>query len=97
MEILNKPMRGKYQQKTFHPVRYQLVTVYEDQCSKTEGGDDPITLIETAAIYMRDPDCEGVEIYDFQEERNILDFWRWPIDKPIPECYNRYVPNERSK
>jgi hypothetical protein len=76
MEILNKSMRSKYQQKTFHPVRYQLVTVYEDQCSKTEGGDDLIVLLETAAIYMRDPDCEAVEIYDFEKECKILDFWR---------------------
>lgn len=76
MEILNKSMQGKYQQKTFHPVRYQLVTVYEDQCSKTEGGDDPIVLLETAAIYMRDPDCAAVEIYDFEKEYKILDFWR---------------------
>ena len=76
MEILNKTMRGKYQQKTFYPVRYQLVTVYEDQYSKTEGSNDPIALLETAAIYMRDPDCEAVEIYDFEKECKILDFWR---------------------
>lgn len=75
MEILNKTMNSKYQQKTFTSVRYQLVTVYEDQCSKTEGSNDPIALLEAAAIYMRDPDCEAVEIYDFEKKCNILDFW----------------------
>lgn len=74
--IYSKTMESKYQRKTFEPVRYQLITIYNDDSVKTEGSNDVIALLETAAIYLRDRDCAIVKIWDDDKAEDILNYWR---------------------
>lgn len=70
-----KTMESKYQKKTFEPVRYQMITVYDDNCSKSEGTNDIVAALETAAIYLRDSTCCCVKIWDDVRNEWILDYW----------------------
>ena len=66
----------KIHNKSVQRKRYQLITVYSDQVSKAEVTDDIISALQTAAIYLYDRNCEGVEIYDFVRGESVLNFWR---------------------
>ena len=72
----NKTMTSKYQQKNFVPVHYQMITVYEDCASKTEGTDDIIAALTAATVYLEDPDCIAVKIYDNEKQEWVMDYWR---------------------
>lgn len=72
----NKTMNSKYQQKTFQSVRYQMITVYEECTSKSEGTDDITAALNAAAIYLSDPDCIAIKIYDNARGEWVMDYWR---------------------
>lgn len=54
--------------------RFQIITVYEDCTSKTEGVSDIQRALEAASIYWMDPECLNVTIYDFKNESTILKY-----------------------
>lgn len=74
----SKTMESKYQRKTFEEVRYTLMTLYEPDSTKTEGTNDFIAALEAAAIYLRDPDCYMVKIWDNDTGDFLLDYWKHP-------------------
>ena len=54
--------------------RFQIVTVYEDGTSKTENTSDIQRALEAASIYLADPECEMINIYDRVKNINILTY-----------------------
>lgn len=55
--------------------RYQMITVY-GQSGKSECSDDISALLQAASIYLYDQDCTMISIYDFKEDRDILNYSR---------------------
>lgn len=54
---------------------YTITTSYSD-CVKIERGSDIVKLLQAAAIYLMDPDCYAVTIFDFEKQIEILNFER---------------------
>lgn len=54
---------------------YTLTTSYSDMV-KVERNSDLSTLLQAAAIYLMDPDCYAVTIFDFKKQIEILNFER---------------------
>lgn len=56
--------------------RYQLIVVWDNISSKVKNCDDIIAALNSATIYMMDPSCVQVLIYDWKELKDILNWNR---------------------
>ena len=56
--------------------RFQLVTVYADLTTKSESTTDIQPALAAASIYMMDPDCIHLAIYDWIREDDVLTYDR---------------------
>ena len=54
----------------------QLIVAYTDCTSKTETTDSIILALNAARIYIEDPDCVAIKIWDDQKNKFILDWSR---------------------
>ena len=55
-------------------MQYQIVTIYEDGIIKTEAANSIVPILEAAAIYLRDPACWKVRIYDLFKQKLIFEY-----------------------
>lgn len=55
---------------------YQVIRGYNDFTSMTEHTDSITSALTAAAIYLEDPDCFTVKIYDVKNEKIVLDYYR---------------------
>ena len=55
-------------------MQYQVVTIYEDGVIKSEAADSIVSILEAAAIYLRDPACWKVRIYDTFKQKLIFEY-----------------------
>ena len=53
--------------------RYEMETHYGVNI-KVEEDDSIVNLLETAAIYLRDPECNSVKIWDLETKQQILNY-----------------------
>lgn len=53
---------------------YQIIRLYSDLSCATEHCDSITRALTAAAIYLEDPDCIMVKIYDIQAEKFVLDY-----------------------
>ena len=56
--------------------RYHMTTNYNDGFRKDEYTDDIISALEAAAIYLRDPDCWRVAVFDTILKSWTIDYMR---------------------
>ena len=56
--------------------RYQLIVAYDDCTSKSERTNDLNSAITAFYIYVQDPTCVIVNIYDYETKRLVLQFNR---------------------
>ena len=56
-------------------MKYSITTVYSD-CMKVEHSNDIVKTLNAAAIYLMDPDCCAITIFDFENKNDILNFER---------------------
>ena len=57
-------------------MRYMLVVVWSDCLSKSESTDFLPNALTAAAVYLEDPDCQGIDIIDRQTDTLILQWAR---------------------
>lgn len=74
--IGRKTMTSPYQKKHFNVERYIMTTYYADNYHKTEGTNNFISLLNTAAIYLMDPACVGITVEDQMRNERVLTYWR---------------------
>ena len=55
---------------------YQVIRGYNDFTSTSEHTDSITSALTAAAIYLEDPDCFTVKIYDEKNEKIVLDYYR---------------------
>ena len=55
---------------------YQIIRGYNDFTSMTERTDSITRALSAAAIYLEDPDCFTVKIFDEKNEKIVLDYYR---------------------
>lgn len=55
---------------------YQILRVYDDQTAATERTDVFTHALSACAIYLEDPSCISVKIWDVDTGKIILDYWR---------------------
>lgn len=56
--------------------RFQIITVYNDNTSKSEHVSEIQSALTAVSIYWMDPDCEMIRIYDCEKNINVLDYIR---------------------
>lgn len=55
---------------------YQLIVSYKDCSCKSEHTDSIKSALTAAAIYLEDPDCLTAVIYDTEDKKFILDYYK---------------------
>ncbi len=55
---------------------YQIIIMWDDCSSKTETTANFPSALACAAIYVEDPTCISVEIYDWNKHKLIMDWDR---------------------
>lgn len=55
---------------------FVILRIYNDCTSSTELAFTIQEALRACDIYLEDPDCWGVKIWDKQDGKIILDYWR---------------------
>ena len=55
---------------------YQIIRGYIDFTTISEYTNTITSALSAAAIYLEDPDCCTVKIFDVTNKKIIMDFWR---------------------
>ncbi len=55
---------------------YQVIRAYNDCSCMSEHTDSITSALSAAAIYLEDPDCLTVKIYDTRDKKFILDYYK---------------------
>lgn len=55
---------------------YQILRIYDDCTSATEYTDSIIQALNACTIYLEDPSCEGVKIWNVDTGIDILNYWK---------------------
>lgn len=55
---------------------YQIIRAYSDFTSMTEHTDSITSALSAAAIYLEDPDCVRMIVYDTKTGKTIVDYQR---------------------
>lgn len=55
---------------------YQVIRAYSDFTSMTEHTDSITSALSAAAIYLEDPDCVRMIVYDTKTGKTIVDYQR---------------------
>lgn len=55
---------------------YQVIRAYNDCSCMSEHTDSITSALSAAAIYLEDPDCLTVKIYDTRDKKFVLDYYR---------------------
>ena len=55
---------------------FVVLRIYNDLTSATEMAFTIQEALRACDIYLEDPDCCGVKIWDKQDGKIILDYWR---------------------
>lgn len=55
---------------------FTVLRVYADLTSATEKTHDFNSALIACAIYLEDPDCENVKIWNTATGKIILDYWK---------------------
>lgn len=56
-------------------MKYSITTSFNDYM-KVEHTDDIVKALNAATIYLMDPDCHAVTIFEIQTQTKILDYER---------------------
>lgn len=55
---------------------YTILRIYTDYTTMTEEASNISQALTASAIYLEDPNCIGIKIWDIHNGEIILDFWR---------------------
>ena len=55
---------------------YQIIRAYNDFTSMTEHADSITSVLTAATIYLEDPDCVRIVVYDTKTGKTIVDYQR---------------------
>ena len=56
---------------------YIVFRIYSDQGTICEdGGDNFINILNALAIYLEDPACIGVKVWQSESDKFIVDYWK---------------------
>lgn len=55
---------------------YQIIRSYNNFTSATEHTDSITSALSAAAVYLEDPDCARIIIYDITTGKTIVDYRR---------------------
>ena len=55
---------------------YTILRIYSDFVSATEKTDAIINAFSACAIYLEDPDCIGVKVWNTNSGEIIVDYWK---------------------
>ena len=55
---------------------YMVLRLYDDCTSGTEKTNDFLSALQACEIYLEDPTCMGVKIWQTDNGKILLDYWR---------------------
>lgn len=55
---------------------YTVLRIYDDCTSITEKSENFISTLNACAIYLEDPSCEGIKVWENKTGKVIVDYWK---------------------
>ena len=57
-------------------MEYVILSIYKDCTSETETASKIESALYASAIYLEDPNCWGIKIWEKETGKIIFDYWR---------------------